>query len=525
MSDESTPVDFRDLLEAVIDGVASPEEKRKLALIIKSDPAARKQYIQHCEMHAALAWQHGVLDQLPFPGQFDESESNPGAKNVIPFPIHRALKIVALAACIALVGFFVYQGVLPSLERKAWLSSKSVGSIDRYSGGQLVVSGTNIAIDQGEILRAGEYSLAKGLAAFTLSNKVEVLLEAPAHFEIVSHDLIHLHEGKLSAHVPPEGIGFTIDTPHAQVVDHGTVFAIEVAGERQSEVHVFSGEVEVKPHDAPPEESSLTLTTSQATRIQSGITAPFGIELDPERFLRSLDEPPLRYFKQIRKEAPIAYYRMAVSEDGKTLLDRAPTESPKHGIIHQQSEHGSPFCTGRFGAGLRFKGGAERTYAIVEDCPGSLNNEFTVTAWVYATSRARSATIAKTKDETGSGQFMLGLFRDHGGLEARLPNGNGTTLHLSDSTPMPLREWQHIALVVDGNLARLYRNGHIVAEEPYTKTKKLASQVLSIGAFLNRDEAGNFEPSRFWDGKIDELSIHDIAFPPEQILTLASSPQ
>ena len=56
-----------------------------------------------------------------------------------------------------------------------------------------------------------------------------------------------------------------METPDAEVVDFGTEFAIEVVGERSSEVHVF-GEVEVRPKE---QDASIYPTSGrdQATRI------------------------------------------------------------------------------------------------------------------------------------------------------------------------------------------------------------------------------------------------------------------
>ena len=49
----------------------------------------------------------------------------------------------------------------------------------------------------------------------------------------------------MSANVPPEGIGFTIETTEATIVDYGTEFSVE-AGSGASEVHVFNGLVRVR---------------------------------------------------------------------------------------------------------------------------------------------------------------------------------------------------------------------------------------------------------------------------------------
>ena len=73
-----------------------------------------------------------------------------------------------------------------------------------------------------------------------------VYIEAPARFDAVSGNRLLLRNGRLSASVPPEGLGFTVDTPDAEVIDFGTEFSIEVESSA-SEVHVFEGLVRVQP--------------------------------------------------------------------------------------------------------------------------------------------------------------------------------------------------------------------------------------------------------------------------------------
>ena len=62
---------------------------------------------------------------------------------------------------------------------------------------------------------------------------VMVYVEAPARFDAVSDKRVMLHSGRLSASVPPEGVGFTVETPEAEVVDFGTEFSVDVEWRRE----------------------------------------------------------------------------------------------------------------------------------------------------------------------------------------------------------------------------------------------------------------------------------------------------
>ena len=99
---------------------------------------------------------------------------------------------------------------------------------------------------KGTELQAGMYRLGRGLLQLQFDGGVMVYVEAPARFDAVSNSRVLLHSGRLSAKVPPEGIGFTVETPEAEVVDLGTEFSVDVEG-GASEVHVFDGLVRVNP--------------------------------------------------------------------------------------------------------------------------------------------------------------------------------------------------------------------------------------------------------------------------------------
>ena len=60
MSNESTS-EIDALLQALFEGLPTDVQKERLNALVKSDPAARRAYLEHCEMHAMLLWQHGTL--------------------------------------------------------------------------------------------------------------------------------------------------------------------------------------------------------------------------------------------------------------------------------------------------------------------------------------------------------------------------------------------------------------------------------------------------------------------------------
>ncbi|MEM0970765.1 MAG: hypothetical protein AAGJ31_15530, partial [Verrucomicrobiota bacterium] len=53
--------ELRALVENLLDDSITEGQSRRLAEMISSDAQARACYLDHCRMHAALAWEHGVL--------------------------------------------------------------------------------------------------------------------------------------------------------------------------------------------------------------------------------------------------------------------------------------------------------------------------------------------------------------------------------------------------------------------------------------------------------------------------------
>jgi len=94
-------------------------------------------------------------------------------------------------------------------------------------------------------LRRGWMALEQGCAEIAFQQGAQVIIQAPSRFRLVSPVRMYLETGTITAHVPPEATGFTIETPSAVFEDFGTDFGVIVDASSQSEVHVFAGEIAV----------------------------------------------------------------------------------------------------------------------------------------------------------------------------------------------------------------------------------------------------------------------------------------
>jgi hypothetical protein len=496
------------LLMELTEGELSSEQSHRLVEMIRQHPVAKQQYLEYCQVHTMLAWEHGALGGLQLPDLSNTPE--------LPTDSFSLWKPLAMAAALVLAGVALWsQWGTPSKMKPG----ETVASLTRSVAASLELFGASSDFRNGSAVRTGSYQLDEGLVQITFESGVEVVIEAPASFEIHGPEFMILNEGRLAANVPPEGVGFTVETPDAEVVDYGTDFAIEVVSERSSEVHVFKGEVEVRPKQKDTSIDPVRLVTNQATRINHSTFIPLSISVDDQRFLRSLDEPDPTYSESIRELLPLAYYRMAVIDDGHTLKDTAKGHENTASVVKGGRRH-QPFAPGRIGSSLRLDGPRRGGYAQISSSLELPTTEFTIMAWIRTKTLPRKAVLVSDMNLSGDETFRFGLVGDHGHLGLTLANGK-RFLQIVDSSPLPLEDWTHVAVVKTSEGLRLYRNGVLVASEPLNGFQAQPHNPFSIGGIPKKsDGKKRHQRSGFWHGRIDELAFFGSALTDEQIENL-----
>ena len=507
------------LLMEMTEGALSSVQRHRLAEVLRHHPEAKQQYLDYCQVHTMLAWEHGVLGDLQLSGLSDtlEPPSNPLSVRK-PLATTPAL----LRAGVVVLGVFALAGAIlwPKWNAPSRMEpGEAVAFLTRSVAASLELFGASSDFHNGSAVRTGCYQLDEGLVQITFASGVEVVIEAPASFELHSPEFMILNEGRLAANVTPEGVGFTVETPDAEVVDHGTEFAIEVVGKHSSEVHVFKGEVEVHPRQQDTSVDPVRLVTNQATRIDHSTLIPLGISVDDQRFLRSLDEPEPTYSGNIRQLLPLAYYRMAVIDDGCTLKDAAKGHQNTASVVKGDTRR-QPFAPGRIGSSLRLDGPRKGGYAQISSGLELPTAEFTIMAWIRTRTLPRNAVLVSDRDLSGDATLRFGLVGDHGHLGLTLADGK-RLLQIVDSSPLPLEDWTHVAVVKTTEDLQLYRNGALVSSVPLDGFQAQPHNALSIGG-----TPGEFSGTKrnrrsgFWHGRIDELAFFGSALTSEQIENL-----
>lgn len=499
---------FEEMLSDHLDGVLNVDEQQRFAEMLR-DPALAKRFVVSCQMHAMLAWEHGAMPAL------EDQVARPRERT------HRLrwLLGIAVAAALVLLAAVSFVAMHPAAAPVVWQDRPPAGTLAKSCGGRLSVPELDMELHEGDELRVGDYLLAAGFVQMDLDG-VELTVESPAHFQVVSKERVLLETGRLSARVPKGRKGFQIeagDMATAEILS-GAETAIEADSEA-SEIHVFEGEVEVLPKN---QELPVHLTRSKATRI--GRTGPpAGVDVDGDRFVRSLEEPAADYAAIVRSLEPVVYFRMGSQPDGVTLPNDAqqPRRVDDVGRVYVGQMKRPPFAPGRIGTALRLQGPEAGAYAVYPQYPLATES-LTVCAWVKARSRPRWATIAK-HSTMNVGQFQWGLHGDDGDLEIQVFNAAGEQVSIRERAPIPLASWQFVAFVFDGSNLRLYRDGLEIGSAACEGLDLRGASDLGIGVKLGRDAKPAAHHTGFWDGRIDELAIFHRALSASEIELLYES--
>lgn len=493
--------ELQELLEEFLDGRLDTSARQRLQNRLHNDADAQQLYLELCEVHAALTWEHGLILTGVAP------QPSP-----LPSPARR-LRVTSVVGM--LVATLLIVLAWPNSENKqpALLGGDVVATLTSCI--DAVLTREQEPWDEDE-LHVGEYELERGLMEFAFANGVTVIVEAPSRLEFRNENYMVLHSGRLSANVPPEGIGFTVETPEAEVVDYGTEFSVEANG-GESEVHVFSGLVRVQPKaaDSGLIAESIELRTAQAVRIAETTSQPAGIDLATDRFIRSINEPKWVYPRLVKRWKPVAYYRMAIQTlglactSGEEPFDYLPEYA---GEVLKGTGQKPPYAPGRIGMALRIGEQSLGRGGVIPTAPPLPGNAFSIAVWVHLASRPGGAIVVTDFDGEAGGRYSLRLDPAAGRLQGVVRTEDGALVDVVESDELSLNEWHHVVMVCDGQSLTLFRNGHVVASMPCEQMVPACDEACWIGTATGG--------RNLWDGRIDELAFFDRALTKKQVKVL-----
>lgn len=496
----SDSTDLRPLFASYTRGEITAEQLASLETALRDDSDLRRDFIEYLNLDSALG-DLAALSETEFAAmEALESEHEVALAGTNGGP-SRTFRVVAFLGAIAAALL---------MAALVWLASPS--DDDAPPVAKLVTDVDALLMCDGQPwsdaeLRAGKYRLDKGLLHLQFAGGVMVYVEAPARFDAVSGKRLLLHSGRLSASVPPEGVGFTVETPEAEVIDFGTEFSVDVeAG--SSEVHVFQGLVRVQPRSSGGgmSQEAVDLRTSQAIKIDEANASPVEIELATHRFIRTFDESRRKYVRTVKQLSPVAYYRMAIRDQGLACV---PPEYS--GVVLTGDGGRPPHASGVFAGGsLRVMADSTGRGGRVDTPPALRTGQFTLAVFLYLQQPANGGTVATNLGED-DGSFALTL-DEEGRIQFTMRNRDGELRSVSSQTPIPLQTWQYVVMTCDGEQLRIYENGQLAATSPCTLMADSTSELLWFGT--------DAEGLKLWNGRIDELCIFDKALDEVEIADL-----
>lgn len=308
------------LISKLIEQQLEPAELEEVQELLRSDERAVEQYLKllqvHTELSEAVAPVRAFsaeellaiqaidekLDRYVSSGT-DEDENAELAPAPIAHPTphhlgHRSawlawsIAAASLAATVALLVWPRDEAVVPtnSLAKPtpAVATTDTVATVIRkvdcdWEEDRWGVN-TSAAIKAGQ-----QINLSRGLLVLRFNSGPEVTLSGRTTFIARSETSAQLIQGTLSARVPEQGRGFTVETHAGDFIDLGTEFGMIITEEGSVETHVFEGQVRAEPTPTATSSSEhVLLEKGKAwSRTDSGGTNAEGVS-QPQRFMRPL---------------------------------------------------------------------------------------------------------------------------------------------------------------------------------------------------------------------------------------------
>ena len=141
----------------------------------------------------------------------------------------------------------------------------------------------------GDPLRQGELTLARGLVEITFDNGAVVVVEAPAVIELEGPKAMFLTSGRISAVVSQYAIGFTVNTLSGSIVDLGTEFGVSVENDGSCDLHMFKGRANLIVGRNDEKKASQIVNANEARSVDFVTGEVEDIDLSEKGFVRQID--------------------------------------------------------------------------------------------------------------------------------------------------------------------------------------------------------------------------------------------
>lgn len=512
---ESAENELQTLLTAMLDGELSADQQRRLAECIRTDPQAKQTYLEHCELHAFLQWEHGLLGGME---SLDVTASPeiPSSKAIRVSFVRRwlpaaAVALLAFGATLAVIEFGKTTNEVESASETSVAAVLSVVKDAQWERDSWVA---------GQALHDGQrLEIKTGLAEVTFASGAKLMLEGPSSLDVSSAWDATLRQGQVRAAIPTQAQGFRLISAEVEV-DRGTEFSLLADEKGASELFVHEGTVEGSfRENNGAKRTPMTLRAKESRRFSK--TGAADIQ-DRERKWVKLQRRLAQELPQ-QKETAIRWNfdgsgrdLYSAASNGAQLTDR--TAAPALG----STADGFATTDGRRNTALRINSGCALAVPLTEL---SAAKPRTIAFWIRTQSQsAAEPLLAEWLVPGGKGglrplRISLNDGLEHGSRGAlRMELGRFSVL---SAAPIDDGKWHHVAwvfVVGEGGPPLQYVDGRLENATSRAVTAKPRKLVRQEKAEMN-------------DGKlligggssvdVDELTHVDRALTPHEISQLA----
>ncbi len=305
--------EINEFLFRLLDNEISDGDFVRLRDWLYSDNAARRYYCRFMEDCSCLSLrrmttieefegavlQDDALDESFWKLLSEEETHAPAVKLLAPEPqqkqeiiqkvrkernVHRVNKASLLAAVVSVAA-------LLTIMINVYLSGPVPYEVARVQDAIGAVWSSDIPLKPGTPVTT--YSrpilLTQGVVKLVTDQNVEIVLEAPTEFRFVSYSEIALGYGKLFAHVPDQGRGFSVVTPNSKIVDLGTEFGVISQIDGNTEVYMYKGTANLFAGQKNENKISEQLTAGSAKKVDRIDSVIMEIALANNAVVRNID--------------------------------------------------------------------------------------------------------------------------------------------------------------------------------------------------------------------------------------------
>lgn len=275
------------LTESFLEGTLDDTAAARLDDLVANDPEAARFYLKYIELHGELHQIYeGRTPSAPstplLPDLYGNSGDDPLSSPEDRKPSTGMGPTGPILGWFGVIGITLVMSVLVVVtlwwgaEQKPCKPGAQKLQIAQVTAASDCFWSANSDAEVDAVLGLGDrVALEQGTAEITYDTGVKVWIQGPVSYVISDTNRGLLEEGEISASVPPEAIGFVVDTPAGEIIDQGTEFDVKVrkdtnSGETTADVRVIRGAVDVNlPHGQAEDQGANRFTSGEAVRMSS----------------------------------------------------------------------------------------------------------------------------------------------------------------------------------------------------------------------------------------------------------------